>query len=122
MQLLRSSCTSHLPPHIRLERRCNCEPCKLSGNKSSVSPGNLLVEADWTVRVADFGLSRVVADLNSLLTGGLGDLLLVCLSDTRLEVVHVTVPAVAHLPATAVCSLTFSERRLLTPQAVLVDF
>ena len=66
------------------------------------------MEADWTVRVADFGLSRVVADLNSLLTGGLGDLLLFCFSETRFEVVYLTVPAVTHLPATAICSLTIS--------------
>jgi len=33
--------------------------------------GNLLVTGDWTVKVADFGLSRVVADLNTM-TGGLG--------------------------------------------------
>lgn len=33
--------------------------------------GNLLVCNDWTVKVADFGLSRVAADLNPM-TGGLG--------------------------------------------------
>ncbi len=33
--------------------------------------GNLLVDEDFNVRVADFGLSRVTHDLNTL-TGGLG--------------------------------------------------
>lgn len=35
------------------------------------SAGNLLVDEDFNVRVADFGLSRVTHDLGTL-TGGLG--------------------------------------------------
>jgi hypothetical protein len=38
--------------------------------------GNLLVEADWTVRVADFGLSRVMADLHTMASGAVPFLVL----------------------------------------------
>ena len=49
---------------------------RAASNKSSSSVcgacvGNLLVDEDFNVRVADFGLSRVTHDLNTL-TGGLG--------------------------------------------------
>ena len=43
----------------------------MDGRLAICSAGNLLVDEDYNVRVADFGLSRVTHDLNTL-TGGLG--------------------------------------------------
>ena len=45
--------------------------CDQQGHLAAHFAGNLLVDEDYNVRVADFGLSRVTHDLNTL-TGGLG--------------------------------------------------
>ncbi len=50
--------TWHLSRSLGAQQECTVQ--------MMLGAGNLLVEADWTVRVADFGLSRVMADLNTM--------------------------------------------------------
>jgi len=50
--------TWHLSRSLGAQQECTVQ--------MMLGAGNLLVEADWTVRVADFGLSRVMADINTM--------------------------------------------------------